>query len=333
MQIMITHGSLARSRVLQFNRLQLGAALVALAFVLMLLSAAIYHFVFVKGVREGWPVVSQIVSLVARDETVQRDRFLRENLDAMAKKVGEMQAKLLKLEAMGDRVSGLAGVKAEEFKPLLRPGAAASAPGTPIRAGQGGPFVPETGRADRLQSLDDLLAYVAKLDERTDQSTDLFTLIESRLLEGRLAQLMVPSSAPIDGPVGSGFGFRSDPFSGRAALHTGLDFSAEIGTPILAAAGGMVVSTEQHADYGKLVEVDHGNGLLTRYAHVSKVLVKTGDLVKRGQPLAQVGTSGRSTGPHLHFEVLVDGVPQNPARFLAGRAGDGRAQQAGGRSR
>jgi murein DD-endopeptidase MepM/ murein hydrolase activator NlpD len=335
MQIMITHGSLARSRVLQFNRWQLGAALVALAILLMVASAAIYHFVVVKGVREGWPVVSQIVSLVARDETVQRDRFLRENLDAMAKKVGEMQAKLLKLEAMGDRVSGLAGVKAEEFKPLLRPGAAASAsaPTTSSRAGQGGPFVPEAGRAERLQSLDDLLAHVAQLDERTDQSTDLFTLIESRLLEGRLAQLMVPSTAPIDGPVGSGFGFRSDPFTGRAALHTGLDFSAEIGTPILAAAGGMVVSTEHHADYGKLVEVDHGNGLLTRYAHVSKVLVRTGDLVKRGQPVAQVGNSGRSTGPHLHFEVLVDGVPQNPARFLAGRAGDGRAQHAGGRSR
>jgi murein DD-endopeptidase MepM/ murein hydrolase activator NlpD len=333
MQIMITHGSLARSRVLQFNRWQIGAALLALALMLMLLSVAIYHFVFLKAARDGWPVVSQIVSLVVRDETTQRDRFLRENLDAMAKKVGEMQAKLLKLEAMGDRVSGLAGVKAEEFKPLLRPGAAASAPATSSRAAQGGPFVPDTSLAGRLQSFEGLNAHVAQLDERTDQSTDLFTLIESRLLEGRLAQLMVPSSAPIDGPVGSGFGFRNDPFSGRPALHTGLDFSADIGKPILAAAGGMVVSTEQHPAYGNMVEIDHGNGLLTRYAHASKVLIKTGDLVKRGQIVAQVGTSGRSTGPHLHFEVLVEGVPQNPAKFLAGRAGDGRVQHAGGRSR
>ncbi len=333
MQILITHSSLAQSRALHFNRWQLSAALAVLALVLMLLSGAIYHLVFAKAAREGWPIVSQIVSLVARDETVQRDRFLRQNLDAMAKKVGEMQAKLLKLEAMGDRVSGLAGVKAEEFKPLLRPGAAASVPAISNRGAQGGPFIPDTGRLDRLQSFDGLNAHVGQLDERTDQTSDLFTLIESRLLEGRLAQLMVPSSAPVIGPVGSGFGFRSDPFSGRAALHTGLDFPADIGTPILAAAGGMVVSSEPHPAYGNLVEIDHGNGLLTRYAHGSKLLVKTGDLVKRGQLVALVGNSGRSTGPHLHFEVLIEGVPQNPARFLAGRTGDGRTQQASARSR
>jgi len=174
---------------------------------------------------------------------------------------------------------------------------------------------------------------VGSLDERTDQTIDLFTLIESRLLEGRLTQLMVPSSAPVNGPVGSGFGFRSDPFTGRAALHTGLDFPADIGTPILAAAGGVVVSTDIHPAYGHLVEIDHGNGLLTRYAHTSKVLVKSGDLVKRGQVVALVGNSGRSTGPHLHFEVLVEGVPQNPARFLAGRATEGRGQQASTRTR
>ena len=326
MQILITHGSLARTRVLQFNRLQLGAALVGLALVLMLLSGAIYNFVFLTAARDGWPVVSQVVKLLVRDEFAQRDRFLRENLDAMAKKVGEMQAKLLKLEAMGDRVSGLAGVKPEEFKPLLRP-AVGAAP-----CGQGGPFVPALGSAE-LYSLDSLNQHVDQLGERTDQTTDLFTLIESRLLEGRLTQLMVPSSSPIDGPVGSGFGFRSDPFTGRAALHTGLDFPAEAGTVIHAAAGGLVVTTDRHADYGNMVEIDHGNGLLTRYAHTSVALVKAGDLVKRGQPVAQVGTTGRSTGPHLHFEVLVDGVPQNPARFLAGRAADPRVLAANRRAR
>jgi murein DD-endopeptidase MepM/ murein hydrolase activator NlpD len=299
--------------------------------VTLLLSGAIYHFVFVTAAREGWPVVSQVVKLVVRDEFAQRDRFLRENLDVMAKKVGEMQAKLLKLEAMGDRVSGLAGVKPEEFKPLLR-ATTEAASAAAAKNGQGGPFMPAIGNAARL-SLDGLNSRVGQLDERTDQTTDLFTLIESRLLEGRLAQLMVPSSAPVEGPVGSGFGFRTDPFTGRAALHTGLDFPADVGTQILAAAGGMVVTTEAHPAYGNLVEIDHGNGLLTRYAHASKVLVKTGDLVKRGQPVAQVGTSGRSTGPHLHFEVLVEGVPQNPARFLAGRAGDPRALAASRRSR
>lgn len=334
MQILITHGSLARSRVLHFNRWQLVSALAALALVLMLVSGAIYHFVFLTAAREGWPVVSQLVKLVVRDETAQRERFLRENLDAMAQKVGEMQAKLLKLEAMGERVSGLAGVRPEEFKPLLRPtgGSAAPAAAKPAQGGQGGPFVPGLGVFER-EALNGLNLHVGGLDERTDQTTDLFTLIESRLLEGRLAQLMVPSTTPVDGPVGSGFGFRNDPFSGRAALHTGLDFPADVGTPIQAAAGGMVVSTEPHAAYGNLVEIDHGNGLLTRYAHASKVLVKTGDLVKRGQVVAEVGNSGRSTGPHLHFEVLVEGVPQNPARFLAGQAREGKALASARRSR
>ena len=333
MQILITHGSAAQTRALQFNRLQMAVGLALLAALLMALSGAIYHFVFLKAVRDGWPVVGQVVRLLVRDEVAQRDRFLRENIDAMAQKVGEMQAKLLKLEAMGDRVSGMAGVKPEEFKPLLRPGGGAPVPGTAAKGGQGGPFVADTGRAERLRSLDDLHAHVNVLDERTDQTTDLFTLIESRLLEGRLAQLMVPSSAPIAGPVGSGFGFRDDPFLGRPALHTGLDFPADVGTPILAAAGGMVVSTEVHPAYGKLVEIDHGNGLLTRYAHASKLLVGNGDLIKRGQPVALVGTSGRSTGPHLHFEVLVDGVPQNPARFLAARGADPRLRSADRRAR
>ena len=338
MQILITHGSLAQSRVLNFNPLQLVAGLAVLVALLMLLSGAIYHFVFLTAAREGWPVVSQLVKLVARDETAQRERFLRENLDAMAKKVGEMQAKLLKLEAMGDRVSGLAGVKPEEFRPLLRPAAAGASAAVPTRApraspgGQGGPFVPGLGVFER-EALDGLNNHVGSLDERTDQTTDLFTLIESRLLEGRLAQLMVPSTTPVNGPVGSGFGFRNAPFSGRPALHTGLDFPADIGTPVQSAAGGVVVSVEPHPAYGNVVEIDHGNGLLTRYAHLSKLLVKSGDLVKRGQVVAWVGNSGRSTGPHLHFEVLVEGVPQNPARFLAGRAAAPRESGSLARSR
>jgi murein DD-endopeptidase MepM/ murein hydrolase activator NlpD len=127
----------------------------------------------------------------------------------------------------------------------------------------------------------------------------------------------VPSTAPVEGPVGSGFGFRADPFTGRPALHAGLDYPAEAGTPIAAAAGGVVLLAETHAAYGQMVEVDHGNGLVTRYAHASKLLVRPGDLVKRGQAIAQVGSTGRSTGAHLHFEVLVEGVPQNPAKFLA----------------
>jgi murein DD-endopeptidase MepM/ murein hydrolase activator NlpD len=319
MQIMITHGSLATTRVLQLNRVQLALAGVALMLLLVLFSGLMYHFVLLKAAREGWPVVSQIVRLVIRDEVAQRDRFVRENLDAIATKVGEMQAKLLKLEAMGDRVSGMAGVKPEEFKPVLTPRPNAALPALdPAAGGQGGPFIPGLSDNHRV-ALDALNAGMDAMGARTDQYTDLFTLVESRLLEGRLTQLLVPSTKPVDGPVGSGFGFRTDPITGHGALHMGLDFPADVGTPIVAAAGGVVVNTEMHHAYGLKVEIDHGNGLVTRYAHASKLLVKNGDLVKRGQAVAQVGNTGRSTGPHLHFEVLVDGVPQNPARFLAGR--------------
>jgi len=309
MQILITHGSLARTRVMHFNRWQLIGALFGLIVVLTLLSGTVYHFVFLKAAREGWPVVSQVVKLVVRDEFAQRDRFMRENLDAMATKVGEMQAKLIKLESMSERVSGMAGVKPEEFEQLK---AAAPAGG-----GKGGPFVPAT-----RPSLDQLNGWVASLDEQADQSTDLFTMIEARLLERKLQSLMVPNSRPVNGPIGSGFGFRADPFSGRPALHTGLDFPADVGTAIHAAAGGVVLFTEFHQQYGNMVEIDHGRGLITRYAHSSKVLVRAGDIVKRGQAIALVGTSGRSTGPHLHFEVLLDGAPQNPAKFLALQDGE-----------
>jgi murein DD-endopeptidase MepM/ murein hydrolase activator NlpD len=227
---------------------------------------------------------------------------LRENLDAMARKVGEMQAKLIKLEAMGERVSGLAGVKQDELEQLMS---------KPAADGRGGPFVPV-----KTPSLDQLNGWVGSLDEQADQNADLYTMIESRLLETRLQSLMIPNTRPVDGPIGSGFGFRADPFTGRAALHTGLDFPAEVGSQINAAAGGVVLLTENHPQYGNMVELDHGRGLVTRYAHSSKVLVHPGDIVKRGQPIALVGNSGRSTGPHLHFEVLVDRVPQNPAKFL-----------------
>ncbi len=331
MQIMITHGSLATTRVLHLNRIQIGLAVAALAVVLMLFSGLIYHFVFLKAAREGWPVVSSIVRLVVRDEFAQRDRFVRENLDVMATKVGEMQAKLLKLEAMGDRVSGLAGIKPEEFKPVLSPRPGASAP-LLQKSGQGGPFIPGLNDSQRGK-LDALAGNIDLMDERADQYSDLFTLIESRLLEGRLAQLLIPSTTPVAGPVGSGFGFRTDPITGRGALHMGLDFPADVGTPIVAAAGGVVINTEVHSAYGNMVDIDHGSGLVTRYAHASKLLVKTGDLVKRGQAVAQVGNTGRSTGPHLHFEVLVDGVPQNPARFLAGRGGDAKSMAGNPRAR
>jgi murein DD-endopeptidase MepM/ murein hydrolase activator NlpD len=323
MQILITHGSLARTRVLSLSRWQISLALASLVVALLLLSGAVYHFVFLKAAREGWPVVSPLVRLVVRDEIAQRERYMQTNLDAMAKKVGEMQARMINLEAMGERVTGLAGVKPDELKALPRP---ASTPDRSGRtSGQGGPYVPLSHPS--LEQLDQTLN---ALDQVADQHGDVFTLAESRLFESRLKNLMIPNTRPVDAPVGSGFGFRLDPITGRTALHTGLDFSAEPGTPILAAAGGMVTSTDFHPQYGNLLEIDHGNGLTTRYAHTQRILVKAGDLIKRGQAVALVGNTGRSTGPHLHFEVLVEGVMQDPAKFLAAVAPPAIGAQAAG---
>jgi len=215
-----------------------------------------------------------------------------------------MQARMVRLEAMGDRVSGMAGLKPEDLSGLGS---------HPKGDGSGGPYVPmnHPGLAELNGALD-------ALSQAAGEQNDVLTLTESRLLESRLKTLMIPSSRPVDAPVGSGFGFRSDPFTGRGALHTGLDFPSPIGTEIHAAAGGVVRTAEMHPEYGLMLEIDHGNGLVTRYGHTSKILVKPGELVKRGQVVADVGSTGRSTGPHLHFEVLVDGVPQDPQRFLAG---------------
>ena len=309
MQIMMTDSRLGRTRVLRLGAWQFGATLLALFVLLLPLAAMIYHAVLLPTTRDGWPVLTAwtTVALPATgDEPVQRDRFVRQNLDAMATRLGEMQAKLIKLEMLSERVSNVAGIKPDEARAIVKPLAAAN-------DGRGGPFVPAA--ASSQQQLDGALA---ALDDRVDQHLDLLTLVESRLFEEQLARLMIPNSRPLDGPVGSGFGMRSDPFSGRTALHTGLDFPADTGTPILAAAGGVVLAANYHPAYGHQLEIDHGNGLVTRYAHASKMLVKAGDLVRRGQKVALVGTSGRSTGPHLHFEVLVQGVQQDPAKFLAG---------------
>jgi murein DD-endopeptidase MepM/ murein hydrolase activator NlpD len=302
MQIMITHGGMSRTRVMHVSPAMATLSIATLVVAIVLLSGAIYHYFFLKAAREGWPVVSQLVKLVVHDESAQRDKIMRENLDVMAQKVGDMQARMIKIEAMGERVSGMAGLKPEDLSGVTRP-----------KGGAGGPFVPMNN-----PGFNELNGALEALSEAAGEQSDVLTLTESRLLESRLKTLMIPSSRPIDVAVGSGFGFRADPFTGRGALHTGLDFPSPIGTAIHAAAGGVVRTAEMHPEYGMMLEIDHGNGLMTRYGHTSKILVKVGDLVKRGQVVADVGTTGRSTGPHLHFEVLVDGIPQDPQRFLAG---------------
>lgn len=301
MQLIITDAWLAKSRAFHLSGTKLVLALLGLSFFLVLFSALLYHWVFLKGAREGWPVIGSLVRMVVKDEVAQRDRYVRENIAVLAKRLGEMQAKVLQLESLGERVSGLAGVNPADIK---------------IKPGQGGILV-----SGRDLSMDELQSALTGLDQAASQRADVMTVLESRLIEQKIKKMLVPTQPPVlSANLGSLFGWRIDPITGQSALHTGLDYPAAIGTPIYSAAGGVVVTQEFHFQYGQMIEIDHGNDLISRYAHASRVFVKKGDLVKRGQKIAEVGTSGRSTGPHLHFEVLTQGVQQDPQKFLnAGR--------------
>lgn len=298
MHLIITDAWLAKTRPLHLSGTKLIFAGLGASLVLMLVAVGLYHLVFLKGAREGWPVIGTLVKMVVKDEFAQRDRFMRENIDAMAKKVGEMQAKVVQLEALTERVSQLAGV------PI--PASAKASPG------QGGVLI-----GNRPLSLEEINQTLADLEAMSNSKADLLTVMESRLFDQKIAKIMLPTAQPVPGShLGSYFGWRIDPITGRSALHSGLDFQADSGTPILAAAGGVVVVQEFHPGFGNMVEIDHGNSLITRYAHASATFVKKGDLVKRGQKIAAVGSTGRSTGPHLHFEVLAEGTPQDPQKFL-----------------
>ena len=298
MQLIITDPRLSRSYVLQTSPGGVALALAGFFIAVTLVSAVIYHWILLKGAREGWPVISQVMRLVVKDEFDQRDRYVRENIEVLAKRMGEMQAKLMQMESLAERVSGLAGLDPAQVRT------------TP---GRGGTLV--AGRTMNLQELQTVMDHI---EVDTSARNDLMTAIESRLFEQKIKKLMIPTQMPVpEVSTGSGFGWRIDPFTGMSALHQGLDFPAPVGTTVLSAAGGVVVTQEVQPNYGLVIEVDHGNEVLTRYAHLSRTIVKKGDLIKRGQKMAEVGNTGRSTGPHLHFEVLVRGVAQDPQKFLA----------------
>jgi murein DD-endopeptidase MepM/ murein hydrolase activator NlpD len=205
---------------------------------------------------------------------------------------------------LGERLASIAGLKPHEL-PSLR---------SRESPGRGGA---ESAVPSRPLSVPEFTGLLEQLSRQIDARTDQLGVLEALLVQSSANRRFVPTLAPIvDGWFSSNFGFRIDPFNGQNSFHEGIDFPAESGTPIMAAASGQVVTAEVHPQYGKMIEIDHGNGLVSRYAHTSQMLVKVGDLVVRGQKVGSVGSTGRSTGPHLHFEVRLNGIPQNPARFL-----------------
>lgn len=177
--------------------------------------------------------------------------------------------------------------------------------------GRGGPMLaPRLGAAN---------SPVAELDRALRHVEDQLDQVGSATAQRNLGLMTFPSRLPVLGAtLGSVFGNRTDPINHRLAFHAGLDFSAPHGSPVYAAAGGRIIKAGWHDDFGWVIEIDHGNRLVTRYAHTSKMLVKEGDVVVPGQQIALVGSSGRSTGPHLHFEVLRDGEYTDPQDYLAG---------------
>lgn len=240
------------------------------------------------------------------DKEAERSAQLQEHINLLARKVGEMEAKLTRIDALGERLADLAGVAPETFDFKQTPG-------------QGGLLV-----ESRPMSLQDLDHELESLKHSLAERTDYMSVLDARLTSQAALRSRTPSAMPIIGYAynSSSYGHRVDPFTGRRAFHEGLDFAAPRGTAIVAAAGGVVIKARYQAGYGKLVEIDHGNKLVTRYAHASKIKVKEGDLVYRGQKIATVGSTGRSTGSHLHFEVRVAGQAADPRLFLAG-AGEG----------
>jgi murein DD-endopeptidase MepM/ murein hydrolase activator NlpD len=251
------------------------------------------------------PFVQDLAASLMRDEAARNDQFVRDNVTAMARKLGEMQAQLMRLDALGERVSRLAGIRPEEFNFRELPG-------------RGGA---ETG--GRAFTIDELKTELDRVARGVEHRADFMDVIESELMSARVRRTLLPENTPVaEGFVGSSYGMRTDPLTGQLTMHAGVDFAAPIGTPIFAAAGGVVTGAEYHPMFGNTVAVDHGNRLSTLYAHASRLSVKAGDIVRKGQKLGEVGTTGRSTGPHLHFEVHVNGTPQNPARFLANQSKD-----------
>jgi murein DD-endopeptidase MepM/ murein hydrolase activator NlpD len=279
----------ARNRSISLGRNQVVLLMLALASLPILSAISLYYFTLSHN------------NVLPRQVQSQNNVFMQENLNAMAVRLGQLQAKVLRLDALGGRLAKHFGLPEQEFNFRQQPG-------------QGGA---ESSAASRQLSAQELERELARFALLLETRTDGLGVLEALTLREQVKKSAFPSLAPLSvGWFSSNFGLRIDPFSGKQSLHEGVDFTADAGTPIRAAAGGVVVYSDYHHQYGNMIVIEHGNGLSTRYAHASKRLVKVGDIVLQGQKIGAVGSTGRSTGSHLHFEVLNNGAPQNPANYL-----------------
>jgi murein DD-endopeptidase MepM/ murein hydrolase activator NlpD len=302
LNIILVSDSLAKSRSIALSQTQV--LLIAFGILLsgFFLAMATYVVTMKFSVDLRNPYLRTLVSALHEDDVKRTEAEMKSNLNALAVKVGELQARILRLDAFGERLAKAAGIKREEFRFDEKPG-------------QGGPAPVMGGRDLSVTELNQMLAEIARvLDDRGDK----LGVLDSFLMDDRLARKTIPTTMPVEmGYYSSNYGYRLDPITGRSTFHTGVDLIAPHGTAVVAAAGGVVSTVAFVQEYGNIVDVDHDNGLTSRYAHLSRSVVRVGDVVMKGQKIALVGATGRTTGPHLHFEVRENGIPLNPNKFLS----------------
>jgi len=227
----------------------------------------------------------------------------RENMDALALRLGKLQAHVIRLDALGSRLTTMAKLDRGEFD-FSQPPA------------QGGP-VSALEKNGKSMGINDFLGALGNLSSQLDNRSQQLNVLETMMMTNNLQAEVEPAGRPISrGWLSSYFGIRTDPFTGRRVHHSGIDFAGKLGSDIVAVAAGVVTFAGRRSGYGNLVEVNHGKGYSTRYGHALSINVKVGDTVKKGQIVAKMGTTGRSTGPHVHFEVLNNGRAVNPKRYI-----------------
>ena len=246
---------------------------------------------------------------------VRESEFSRVQLEALAAKVGDLQAKIIEMDGLSRRVADVAGIPYTD--PEIQAGLEQTAPPIMDYIGDA-PASPlkhkMSFQPDPEPGLDLQLDF---LHQEVARQKDWYRMMDLALTRRVGVEASLPTLMPVDYPyLSSSFGWRRHPISKRHVMHEGLDFAAPRGTPIYAASGGVVTVAGYRSGYGKTVEIYHGNDIVTRYAHASKITVKAGDIVERGQEIAAVGSTGHSTGPHLHFEVRMAGHPLDPELFL-----------------
>jgi murein DD-endopeptidase MepM/ murein hydrolase activator NlpD len=236
-----------------------------------------------------------------RAEIAAARKSAQTHLDALTVRIGRMQAQMLRLNALGGQLVARASLDKDEFD-FSNPPAV------------GGP---QDVASLQSTELPDFISMLDELNAEMDDREQKYSVLDTLLMDRSLHERVMPSGRPVkNGWLSSGFGKRTDPFTGRKEFHKGVDFASKEGSQVVSTADGIVSWVGVRSGYGNLVEINHGNGYVTRYGHNKKPLVAVGDTVKKGQQIALMGSTGRSTGPHVHFEVVHNDKQINPSKFI-----------------